>query len=49
MVPFGVLGITRHLLFRDPKKNHNFDSLPYRMHTKKPDRSSLTETKLRAV
>ena len=29
MVPFWVLSIIRHLVFRDPKRGHNFDNHPY--------------------
>ena len=29
MVPFWVPIIIRHLLFRVPKRDHNFDNYPY--------------------
>ena len=30
MVPFWVLSIVRHLVFRDPKGDHSVDNHPYR-------------------
>ena len=29
MVPFWIPIIIRHLIFRDPKRDHNFDNHPY--------------------
>ena len=29
MVPFWVLNIIRHLVFRDPKRDHSFDNHPH--------------------
>ena len=29
MVPLWVLNVTRHLVFRVPKRGHNFDNHPY--------------------
>ena len=29
MVPFWVLNIIRHLVFRGPKRDHNFDNRPH--------------------
>ena len=31
-VPFWILNIRRHLIFRVPKKGHNFDNYPYSHH-----------------
>ena len=41
MVPFWIPIIIRHLIFRVPKKDHNFD--------KRPDRIQDAETKVPAV
>ena len=29
MVPFWVLSLIRHLIFRDPEVDHNFDNHPF--------------------
>ena len=43
MVPFWVSNIIRHLLFKVPKKDHNFDNYPYKTtsQTMKPERHGL--------
>ena len=33
MVPFWVLAIIRHLVFGDPKGDHNFDNHAYTLYT----------------
>ena len=36
MVPFWVLSIIRHLVFRIPKREHNFENHPYRVLNRNP-------------
>ena len=37
MVPLGVFSITRHPVFRGPKKNYDFDDHPYGFYTSNHD------------